>query len=372
MQTSSNSATVEPLVLRPGETTRLVFKPQLVNNKQDENKPVKGTLLWQRRSASEKAEEWADESSLKLSTMTAGSGIRLELNTEELYLLTQIVRGLYGAYWKHGKTLPSTGEEFDLADYAQIAKTLDTLDTAAQVIEATGQENFVSLLNCLARNQDSAKLLNAITKLDPADLTGINSLVGIGMLKKVLAIWEANKMIADEEFWQAILTEYSFVFSQVFSTPVIVFGKKAYVGGKNLEGVGGKEPDFLLQNALTGHVMIVEIKTPATPLLSRSAYRPPDVFPVSREVCGAVGQIGRYKDEFLHSYSELYRKTEGKFLLADPRCLVVVGNTQQLDSTARKDSFEYFRRGQRGTEIITFDELFTKVAMLIRLLEGSV
>ena len=33
-------------------------------------------------------------------------------------------------------------------------------------------------------------------------------------------------MIADEEFWQAILTEYSFVFSQVFSTPVIVFSGK--------------------------------------------------------------------------------------------------------------------------------------------------
>lgn len=41
-QTGPDSATVEPFVLRPGETTRLVFKPQLVNNKQDENKPVRG------------------------------------------------------------------------------------------------------------------------------------------------------------------------------------------------------------------------------------------------------------------------------------------------------------------------------------------
>lgn len=73
-QTGPDSATVEPMVLRPGRTTRLVFKPQLVNNKQDENKPVRGHLLWQRRSPSEQGEAWADESMLKLTSMTAGSG----------------------------------------------------------------------------------------------------------------------------------------------------------------------------------------------------------------------------------------------------------------------------------------------------------
>lgn len=49
----------------------------------------------------------------------------------------------------------------------------------------------------------------------------------------------------------------------------------------------------------------------------------------------------------------------------------MIGNTEQLDSTAKKDSFEYFRRGQRGTEIITFDELFKKVELLVGLLEGN-
>lgn len=113
-----------------------------------------------------------------------------------------------------------------------------------------------------------------------------------------------------------------------------------------------------MRNELTSHVMIVEIKTPATPLLGRSPYRPPDVFAVSRDVCGAVAQIGRYKDEFIESYSRLLRTAEEKFLLADPRCVVVVGCTEELETAPMKDSFEHFRRGQRGTEIITFDELF--------------
>ncbi len=370
-QTGPDSAVVEPLVLRPGEATRLVFRPQVVNNKQDENKPVKGRLIWQRRGMSERGEEWVDESHFNLSEMTAGSGIKLDLNTDELYLLTQIVRGLYGVYWKHGKTLPKNGEEFELADYAQAAKTLDTLDSAAQVIEAAGQEGFVALLKWLAGQKNSVKVVEALPKLELTDLAGINSLAGIGMLKQALALWQANKKNGDEGFWQAALQKYSFVFSQVFSTPVVVFGTKAYVGGKNIEGSGGKEPDFLLKNELTSYVLIVEIKTPETPLLGQTAYRPPDVFPVSRDVCGGVGQIGRYKDEFLHNYSEMYRKSEGKFLLADPRCLVVVGSTEQLDSGAKKDSFEYFRRGQRGTEIIGFDELFRKVEVLLGLLQGT-
>ncbi len=52
-QTGPDSAVVEPIVLRPGDLTRMVFKPQIVNNKQDENKPVRGHLLWQKRGGSE-------------------------------------------------------------------------------------------------------------------------------------------------------------------------------------------------------------------------------------------------------------------------------------------------------------------------------
>jgi len=369
-QTSPDSAVVEPIVLRSGKTTRLVFRPQIVKNKQDENKPVKGDLLWQRRSPKEQGQEWVDESQVKLSTMTAGSGLKLELNTDEIYLLTQVVRGLYGVFWQNGKRLPRSGDEFELADYAQAAKTLDSLEDVARIMEGTGQEGFVFLLKWLASRDNSVKVLETLGRLSLTDLAEINSVAGIGMLKQALSIWETNKSNAREDFWQETLTEYSFVLSQVFSTPVVIFGSKAYVGGKSLENTGGKEPDFLLKNEITSHVMIVEIKTPQTPLLFDSPYRPPDVYAASRDVCGAVGQIGRYRDEFLENYSKLYRKSAEKFLLADPRCLVVVGNSVCLDTDAKRDSFEYFRRGLRGTEIITFDELFRKVQVLLDLLEG--
>lgn len=371
-QTGPDSAVVEPIVLRPGDLTRMVFKPQIVNNKQDENKPVKGYLLWQKRKKSEVGEEWADEAYLKLSQMTAGSGIRLELNTDELYLLTQAVRGLYGVYWEHGKRLPQSGEEFDLAEYSQVAKTLDTLDSAAQLIEAAGQDGFVSLMKWIVSQHNSRQIIENLSKLDLADLAEINALAGIGMLKQVLATWTANKGNSDESFWQETLTKYSFVFSQVFSTPVVVFGAKMYVGGKSIEGVGGKEPDFLLKNELTSHLLLVEIKTPETELVFKTPYRPPNVFAASRDLAGAVTQVARYKDTFLHNYGNLRIETVEPFRLVDPKCLVVIGNTAQLDTEGKKESFEHFRRALRGTEIVTFDELFRKVEVLLDLLEGKV
>jgi len=52
--------------------------------------------------------------------------------------------------------------------------------------------------------------------------------------------------------------------------------------------------------------------------------------------------------------------------------LVVIGNTGELDTEGKLGSFELFRRALRGTEIITFDELFRKVEVLLHLLEGKV
>ena len=48
-RTSTDSSICEPITLRDGDTTRLVFSPVIVNNQRDRLKPVKGDLLWQRR-----------------------------------------------------------------------------------------------------------------------------------------------------------------------------------------------------------------------------------------------------------------------------------------------------------------------------------
>jgi hypothetical protein len=366
-RTSADSAICEPIVLRDGESTRLVFSPVIVNNQRDRLRPVKGDLLWQRRT---KGGEWQDEASLKLTTMQAGSGVRLALSTDELHLMTLAVRGLYGFFWKN--SLPKSGDEIELADWAKAAKEIgDPMDMIGKIVEESGVDSLSAILKWAVRSSDAKAVIEHLARLDPKSLNEINAIAGIGSLKRILDVWEANRGNHDEKFWQRTLQEYPFVLSQVFAAPVVVLQGKAYVGGKSLEGIGGKEPDYILKKVITGHALLVEIKTPATQLMLESPYRPPDVYTVSREVSGAVTQIAKYKDEFLKNFHAMHYKAGEKFGLVEPQCLIVIGHSDQLDSDYKNDSFELFRRNLRHTDILTFDELFHKITTLVGLLEGD-
>ena len=179
----------------------------------------------------------------------------------------------------------------------------------------------------------------------------------------------ANKDNPDESFWQETLTKYSFVFSQVFSSPVVLFESKAfYVGGKNVGGTGGKEPDFLLKNELTSHLLIVEIKTPATELLSKTPYRPPNVRRATRT--RRVGDAGVAP---VHKGTRSYKTTgtcgwrrrsrSASWTLPGRR---EHGRTRHRGEAGVVRAFPALR----GTEIITFDELFRKVEICCTFWKG--
>jgi hypothetical protein len=51
---------------------------------------------------------------------------------------------------------------------------------------------------------------------------------------------------------------------------------------------------------------------------------------------------------------------------------VILGNLEEeLTSPKQKKSFELFRNGLKDVQIITYDELFKKVEILVNLLEGN-
>ena len=368
VDTGPDHALVEPVVLRESKTTRMVFRATLVNNKQDKWHPVRGYLVWQRRGPKEDA--WQDEATLSLVKMKAGSGVSLDLSTSELHTLTMAVRGLYGYFWQHG--LPSLSTAIDLEAYAKEAKAVSAAgDLLDKFLQEHGAEALTKVLEWAFSAANAGEVVKHLQRLNASNLNEVSSIAGISAIKKVLAIWKENESNADEEFWQNTLQEHSFVLSQVFSFPVVVLRGKAYIGGKGIQGSGGKEADYLLQNAISLHALIVEIKTPATPLLLASPYRPPDIFAITKNVSGAVVQVSKYKDKFLETVLRAGPRSAEEFRVADPPCLLIVGHSSQLDSDPKRDSFELFRRGQRVLEIITFDELFKKIELLLSLLEGS-
>ena len=95
---------------------------------------------------------------------------------------------------------------------------------------------------------------------------------GVARILEGLAIWDGNKINADEGFWQNTFTENSYILSQVFAAPVVFVKERAYVGGMSIMGSGASLVDYLLAHASSRSALVVEIKTPTTKLLGRK-YR---------------------------------------------------------------------------------------------------
>ena len=212
-------------------------------------------------------------------------------------------------------------------------------------------------------------MLQELAKFDIQNLQTLNALVGLSALKTVVELWHANEANANEGFWQATLQNHAFVLSQIFATPTIFIQGKAYVGGKILPNSQGKVTDFLLANAVTKNVMIIEIKTPATRLIG-GKYR--GVYCPSSDLTGPVIQVldQRYtlQTEF-HTVGRTYKDQIDVFA---PQCVVLAGHAErELVDDERKKAFELFRRGLGNVQVVTYDEIFHKTQQLIAALEGT-
>ena len=163
-----------------------------------------------------------------------------------------------------------------------------------------------------------------------------------------------------EKKWQKFLATHNWVFSYLFSFPVMLFQQEAFVGGKNLANKNGKVTDFLIQNSLSENVAFLEIKTHRTTLVgSKKAYRGNDVYSMSKDVTGGIAQVLDQRDNFQKQFSlHLYNSSES-FETLNSKCVVLMGMLADM-SKAELKSFELFRSNCKDVELITFDELLSR------------
>ena len=162
-----------------------------------------------------------------------------------------------------------------------------------------------------------------------------------------------------ERHWQEFLDANSFILSLAFGYPVVKVRGQASVGGHKLSGKGGAIADFLVKNSLTDNSAIIEIKTPQTKMLNKSAYRD-GVYPPSEQLVGSVNQALDQK----HNFEREIARIKDNSGLPDiqsysVRCCLVIG-TMPFDED-RKKSLELFRGNSKHVEVVTFDELLEKL-----------
>jgi hypothetical protein len=184
-------------------------------------------------------------------------------------------------------------------------------------------------------------------------------------LTDLLRLWDANTTNGDEEFWQIQFQSHSLALSQLFSVPVTLIEGKAYVGGQGIDRRDARFVDFLFSGGSGSEAILVEIKTPVTQLMLKTPYRS-NVYVPSSDLSGSVVQIADYRATLTR---ELVALTQGKYDLSafHPKCVVIIGNSAQLDTDQKRRSFELFRSNLSNVEVVTFDEVFRKLEHLASL-----
>lgn len=157
----------------------------------------------------------------------------------------------------------------------------------------------------------------------------------------------------NEEKWQKYFAKNSWLLAHLFPYQVILRGEKAFVGGKTIENKEGRIVDFLFQTGFKDNFALLEIKTHLKPLLNNSVYRKPDVFSISDDLSGGINQCLDQKDNFIKEYGKVEKPL-------DPKTILVIGQKLLLDDNQAR-CFELLRANQKNVDIVTFDELLSKL-----------
>ena len=170
-----------------------------------------------------------------------------------------------------------------------------------------------------------------------------------------------------ESVWQKFFEANKFVLSLAFARPVELAHTQFHAKGSTLTGSGAQIGDFLFTEY--GQALaIVEIKTPETILLRTNAYRGNEVFGPNSELSGAVTQVLFQQSELKQRWAHHRQDNPGMQMSgADVIKCVVIAGTLPTDSI-RLRSFEVFRNACKDVDIITFDELLSKLEFVMKYL----
>lgn len=248
-----------------------------------------------------------------------------------------------------------------------IADTISTWGSSINEFSDKDKKAIREMFDKLSLTNDfftSETLLQTKSKIDKKYIEDV--ITEFKLLMKI-----SSDSDATEIKWQAFLNTHNWIFSYIFSFPIILFQEEAYVGGKNISNANGKVTDFLVKNHLTDNVAFIEIKTHKSELMKKGkAYRGNDVYGMSIDLSGALSQVLNQRDNFQKHFATIKMDSEEPFESFNSKCVVLMGQIKLL-SDKQKRPFELVRSNSKDVEIITFDELLGKIENIQKLIEGK-
>jgi hypothetical protein len=381
--TSSRTGNVEDIPLSPeidrpltsenGEegTTRRIARTQLVRNTVDPTASVKLTLMHQRRSATK---PWEDADSFLLPYLNAGQEVRLILNCDETLRLFEALQRLYTIarsgvpFDAYMEELNSTGSDFDDIQFPPYHKKYLVVDVDKTHIR--GDAEKASLTRLLESGGE--ELFNLIEELQP-DLLQAAATARLLKQRRVI-VQEFKDQLHNMEWselqWDDFFKANKWIFGYGLDYRFLTeIQSQAHYGGTILSGLGGQRGDYLMatqaQNRFT---VLVEIKKPNSELVTAKPYRN-KAHGFSEDLIGGVAQLQSNCRTWTADGSRSDENRERLNLIStytyEPKGILVIGHTKQLDTVNKLATFELFRRNLHNPQILTYDELYARAEFLV-------
>lgn len=175
----------------------------------------------------------------------------------------------------------------------------------------------------------------------------------------------------DEDWWQDFFEENKWIFGYGLNYQILREEQpQPHYGGDRVDGQGGQRGDYL--TSTVGDInftVLVEIKTPNTPLLQGRKEIRNGAWSLSKELTDAISQIQANIDTWDKEGSR-QRDNVDKFekdniYTVQPKGIIVIGKLSELDTRSKWETFQRLRRSIHGIDILTFDELLKRAEFIV-------
>lgn len=341
-------------VLTEKPESRIIFKAEIHGD------GIRGYLIRQRRKS--KDDKWEKEETIKITKLDKGQSLKIELPTEA-------ISNLYDAIEKLRVILKEQGVEYGENRY----KFQDIDDVS---ITNDNKTKFIEKIVNAGYSEDALK---SIADYTPHLIEKISYLKTVEHRKGILSVFKEKleSKTEDESFWQNLFKENSWIFGYGLEYKFLnITTDQPIYTGANYNGSGDQRGDYLLNSeAEIKFTVLVEIKKPDTNLISKNPYRN-GVWKLESELLWAVSQLQINCNSWFRegSKSDFARDVLEKdnIYSYQPKGILIIGNTKQLDNREKRNTFEAFRRNLFNPEIITFDELYERADFIVNHLEENI
>ena len=354
--TSLYSAHVnEPIVIEEKTYTRRIFIADINDVKIKSKETVSGTIIHQRKN---KNDEWEDIESINLAKLKGGEGVKIRFDS---YQLRQFFIGLQKLYKMSERGVLPGEQEYIIGLANEIIKT---------------PRNRTKFIKQLIKRNFGQEIWKQLSD-DSPDLATQLSLARV-QYEREKSLSEFKKSLEqdkDEDYWQNFFYENQWIFGYGLKYCFLnTITSQPDYGGSNYTGKGKQKGDFLMNKAgEINFTVLVEIKTPRTPILAKNKDGKPrqyrnGAWQISTHFTGAISQMQINSKTWLkNSYQiENFNELQKRHIFTVlPKGILIIGRTNELDQLSKIETFESLRRNIFNPEVITFDELFERAKFIV-------